>query len=354
MFLSRFALFALAVIAPLCTFAQDSETSPTPAPVGENSADALDLAPLGKTVFSKLVSVLPEPVASEADTPCPLENETPICFDPDSVRRSVLQPVAITAAIETRTLTLQIIDGYITFVAAVGAGAVELSEEQISSLRRALDGVGAYGEILKIAKGIVGAVVPVPQALTEAGFEVIGELITRIGKSKNTAERSDALLASAAVIEGLIANLIAETPQIYKIYRQAQNDKLITLDDELARAGLPPPASDTEAAADGSVSSPPEGEEALPPPRAAAVIEAEITAIQEDIRAYHQDLRTYVILLDQRSRAIKILVEAAAQKIAEGPDSDTQASDSEVAVERVRRAANLLKILQVIVGNRLN
>lgn len=356
MFLKRFVLLALGVATPLCSFAQDAETPTAPALVAESTVDAL--VPLGQTIFGKLVSVLPDTVGEGADNPCPLENEIPKCFDADFVRRSALQPVAIDAASESRVLTLQVIEGYINLVAAVASGQVILAEQQTGLLRDALQEAGAFGEVVKIAKGIVGAAAPVPPALTDAGFAVIGELITRFSKSRSVEEESKALLDGATIIESMIVNLIDETPQIYEIYRLGRNDVLITLEGELALARLAETPSGENTAEDsapsGAGTASESSEEASPPPRPVAAIEADIAAARENVRQFHQDLTTYVVLLDQRRTAIKVLVEAATQTVAEGSAGEPSPNSGLVTVERVRRSINLLKTLQLFMSKQSN
>lgn len=357
MFLNRFVLLVLGVTAPLCAFAQDPEPPAAPAPVAESTVDTPALVPLGQTIFGRLVSVLPDTVRDEVENPCPLENEMPKCFDADFVRRSALQPIAIDAASESRVLTLQVIEGYIDLVAAVGAGQIELAEEQTGPLRDAIEESAAFGEVLKIARGIVEAAVPVPQALTDTGFAVISELITRIRESQNVEEQSEALLAGATIIESMIVNLIEETPRVYEIYRLGRNDKLIALEEELVLSRLGETTSGEDPAEDVVVSgngTAPESEEASPTSRPVAAIEADIAAVRKNVRQFHKDLTTYVVLLDQRRTAIKVLVETATQMVAGESGGEPPPNSGEVAVERVRRSINLLKKLQVFVSGQLD
>lgn len=359
MYLARFVLLALGITIPLCSSAQEAATPSAPAPVAESSVDTTALVPLGQAIFGRLVSVLPGTVGDKADNPCPLENEIPKCFDAEFVRRNALQPVAIDAASEARVLTLQVIEGYINLVAAVGSGQVILAEQQTGLLRQALVEAGTFGEVVKIAKGIIKTAAPVPPALTDAGFAVIGDLIKRFSKSKSVEEQSEALLGGAAVVDGMIANLIEETPKIYEIYRLSRNDELITLEEELALARIAETASSESTAeggsAPGNVTAASESsEDTSPPPRPVADIETDIAAVRGNVRQFHQDLTTYVVLLDHRRTAIKVLVEAATQTVTEGSGDEPQPNSSQVTVERVRRAIDLLKTLQVFLGNKSN
>lgn len=312
------ALFLLA--APLgAALAQNGAEGEADAPAaasnGQSAAPVAerDVVALGRGLFERLKPIVAERLYDEEDGPCAPVNGMPRCFDPDFARTSAFQPVAVAAAVDARVLALEIIEAYAALVSAVSEGDADaVLGTQKSSLIAALNQAGVFGAVVETAKGVIDATAPVPDFVTDLGFAGMSRLVSLFAASQSAADTSDALIASAPVVDALIVALIDETPWIYEQYRLGRNEEIIRLENELVVKGFDESA-DTGA------------------------IEDEIEAVKSDVREFYGGLRLYVLILEQRRNAMKVLTRVAVNA-AQSPTPVL----SESALDKVKVAAGLL------------
>lgn len=325
--ISRIAILLIflahAIVPQDAAFAQDPAAAQDGAPAAAAEEPSSPLVDLGGHIYEQIVPILEARLTNEDEGPCPLVRDMPQCFDTEAARRNAMKPVVASAARNTRVTALKIIEGYALLVEAVGRGEVEPARGEAGRLRRILEDVIGNGAAIAFAKGVIETAVPVPDAVTDAGFAVIVGLLTRIMESGDVETQSEALVAGAVVVERMIAGLIAEAPRIYDIYYLAHNDEVIRLEGEERKAEL----QNT-----GNIEA----------------IKDELETRKAEVRDFHARLAEFVVRLDRRRAVMAILLEASGTP-GEGLAGGGPARTPDTAASQVRRSAGLLKFLKQLV-----
>ena len=168
------------------------------------------------------------------------------------------------------------------------------------TIQTRLDSVsGILGKIVAVgaATGPLGAL------LTSGAIGSLGTLLTELDKARATGAARKALVDGAPTIHDAIAALIADTPVMYKLYR--------------------------------------DGEFSIVAHKAGALSSADAQAEIAKIPAFHQSLAAYVVLLEQTSISLDDL-SAALQAQNSDPAALSAALDQAIAVRAA--ADNFRKI----------
>ncbi|MEM6848915.1 MAG: hypothetical protein AAF580_12750 [Pseudomonadota bacterium] len=211
---------------------------------------------------------------------------------------------------------------------------------EASRLHPILQTVIGNSAAAEFGRNLIENAIPVPRALTDAGFGIIAGLMTRIADHQDAEQQSQALIDGSVVINGMITGLIEETPRIYEIYRLSRNEEIIDLEgkERIAEIKLAELAESDERTAE--IES---AEESL------ANIREQLAQTRGDVRELHSSLGSFVTLLDRRRAAMAILVAASTNTDAPATAPEHN-SIRPTAVDEVRRSAGLLALFKRIVA----
>lgn len=340
----RLGLLAIAStllwLAPLNSTTAQDDTQPVRERAGQVH-NAADVITLGEKIYGALVPIIEARLTADEDSPCAPQEGVPQCFDIEIARRVAVTPVAAQAARNGRLTALLVIEGYAALVQAVGRGEVAPAQAEASRLHPILQTVIGNSAAAEFGRELIDNAIPVPRALTDAGFGIIAGLMTRIAEHQDAEQQSQALIDGSVVVNSMITGLIEETPRIYEIYRLSRNEEIIDLEgkERIAELRLAEIREADERAAEIEGA-----EESL------ANIREQLEQTRGDVREFHGSLGSFVTLLDRRRAAIAILVAASTHVEVPPPTAPEHNSIRPSAVDEVRRSAGLLALFKRIVA----
>ena len=280
------AMAGLVSVCLACTPLPDKQLS-TYVDAFSHSADAGRALYLG---LNDLIAAKDQKAASTRN--CHAATPAPLCFDPNDYLTAAVRPVD--PDIDARLLTFDLVVLYNDTLFAMASGASS------QTIQTRLDSVsGILGKI--VAVGV--ATGPLGTLLTSGAIGSLGTLLATLEKARATGAARMALVDGAPTIHDAIAALIADTPVMYKLYR--------------------------------------DGEFSIVAHKAGALSSADAQAEIAKIPAFHQSLAAYVVLLEQTSISLDDL-SAALQAQNSDPAALSAALDQAIAVRAA--ADNFRKI----------